>query len=105
MRRKITNITVEEIGQWLEGKRPNDIVGASQSDIGNLLAHFLRDTADVQVDRVGMRVFRVGSKTHPIPTEVADFLGRLDWLPEFSGIRAEVAIRVLKGDMEGLPTR
>lgn len=99
------NVTLEGIRLWLEGKRPNDLVGASQSDTGNLLAHFLRDTANVQVDLVGMRDFRVDSKIYPIPTEVADFLNRLDWLPEFSGFRAEVATRVLKGDMEGLPTR
>lgn len=103
--RKITDITIEEIRQWLEGRKPNDLVGVSQSDTGNLLAHFLIDTANVQVDRVGMRVFSVASKTHPIPTEVADFLNISDRLPEFSGIRAEVTIRVLKGDFEGLPVR
>ncbi len=99
------NVTLEEIRLWLEGKRPNDLVGTSQSDTGNLLVHFLRDTANIQVDRVGMREFVVDSKTYPLPTKVADFLNRLDWLPEFSGFRAEGAIRVLKGDMEGLPTR
>ena len=36
--------------QWLEGRRPNDLVGVNQSDTSNLPAHFLTGTANVQAD-------------------------------------------------------